>query len=64
MGRVNEVRRTCNPADFVVSDADRSAELAAEALLALIDITEILPYIIRIDLYGGIFSFYDRKLRF
>jgi len=44
-----------------VLDADKSAELVAEALLALIDITEILPHIIKIDLYGGIFRFYDSK---
>jgi hypothetical protein len=33
-------------------------ELAAQALISLIDTTELFPFVIKVDLYGGIFSVY------
>jgi hypothetical protein len=40
-----------------------SSELAAQALVCLIDTTELFPFVIKIDLYGGIFSVYDSAYR-
>jgi hypothetical protein len=36
-------------------------EIAAAALDALLETTELLPFMIRIDLYGGIYSVYDSR---
>lgn len=34
-------------------------EIAAEALISIVEMTELFPFIIKVDLYGGIFSIYD-----
>ena len=34
-------------------------EQAAQALISIVEITELFPFIIKVDLYGGIYSIYD-----
>lgn len=40
---------------------DIRSDLASQALISLIDTTELFPPVIKIDLYGGIYSVYDSK---
>jgi len=42
------------------SDPDHKVfEIAAEALISIVEMTEMFPFIIKVDLYGGIYSIYD-----
>jgi hypothetical protein len=41
----------------------QNLELAAHALVSLIDTTELFPLVIRVDLYGGIYSVYESGFR-
>ena len=36
--------------------------MAAEALLCLMETTELFPFMIKIDLYGGVYSIYESKV--
>ena len=38
-------------------------EIAAQALLCLIETIELFPSMIKIDLYGGVYSIYESKVR-
>lgn len=42
--------------------SDTSSALAAQAMMTLLDITELFPFMIKIDLYGGIYSVYNSKV--
>ena len=43
---------------FLVPD-HKVFESAAEALISIVEMTELFPFIIKVDLYGGIYSIYD-----
>jgi hypothetical protein len=60
MGKI-EVMRSLKQAN-VFGQAGSDPELAAQSLLCLMETTELFPSMIKIDLYGGVYSIYESKI--
>jgi hypothetical protein len=44
---------------LTLAPTEDSSDLTSQALISLIDTTELFPFLIKCDLYGGIFSVFD-----
>jgi hypothetical protein len=48
-----------NPRLTLLGHSVNNSDLAAQALTCLIETTELFPFVIKVDLYGGIFSVFE-----
>lgn len=44
---------------LILGPSENGPDLNSQALMSLIDTAELFPFLIKCDLYGGIFSIFD-----